>query len=509
MKRDINKLIFLLSYSFIIFSGCNKEWEEHYNITKSDIPKKTLIELISENPDLSIFYNFLLKTRYDEVLNTSQSYTIWAPINNALRDIDTTNYELIKKIVTNHIARSRFTTSEVENKVVRMLNGKYINFIKNGTDYFLGNTKLRDLNIPAKNGLLHIIDGFLPYIENIWEYIMNTQNLDSLKSYLLSQNKYIFDPINSIEIGIDSAGNVIYDSVLIYTNLFLDKVGRINNEDSIYTSILLDNNAWIEAYNRIKKYYNFPENAGGKKRQRDLTCYNIVKDILFRGKIYDSDSYDFIKSTTGNIYYNPYYLFEGDPINLSNGIAYIKLNFPFVDTISWFKKIKVEAEYSEGRVNSGCNVFLRTSYGTGFNVSNNRYILIDPVSTEPKVEFSIPNVLSAKYNIYCIFVPGLIVDSSYALPTKVKFKLTYIRRSNGSTFITYLTPVNNVTNPYEITKMFAGNFNFEFANVIDEEYDNVSVKLEVINIVSTAEEQTGTFTRSMRIDCIIFEPVYN
>lgn len=509
MKKYYIFFIFLSIILSLLYNCKNKEWDEHYNLENKLLPDKTLKELISENPELKIFNLLLIKTGYADVLNTSQSYTVWAPVNEALIDIDTNNIDLIKKIVTNHIARSKITTSGLISKIIRMLNGKYIDFIIEGVDYFFGNCKILNSNIPAKNGLLHIVDGYVPYKENIWEYIMNKNGLDSLKAYLLSQNKYIFDPINSIEIGVDSNGNVIYDSALIYTNVFLDKVGKINNEDSVYTAILLNNNAWTEAYNKIKKYYNFPENAGSIIRQRNLTCYTIVKDILFRGKFFNYENYDTLISTTGTKFYNPLYLFNDDPINLSNGIAYVVSNFLFSDTISWFKRIKVEAENTIGRTHSGCNVFLRNSYGTAFNVSNNRYILVDPISTEPKVEFSIPNVLSAKYNIYCVFVPGLIVDSSYALPTKVRFKLTFIRRSNGSTFVTYLNPTNNITNPYAITKMLAGTFNFEYANVIDEEFPNVAVKLEVINIVSTSEEQSGSFTRSMRIDYIIFEPVLN
>jgi len=509
MNRFFINLISIIIIFLVILFSCNKDWEDHYNIKETNLPQKTLINLIKENPDLTKFYTFLIKTGYDTILSNSQSFTIWAPINEALNEIDTNNIDLLKKIVTNHIARSRITTSGVENKIIRMLNGKYLNFIKDGSDYYFSNCKVIMANNPAKNGLLHLVDSYAPYIDNIWEYIMNANEMDSLRYYILSQNKYIFDPINSIEIGVDSNGNVIYDSVLIYKNLFLEKIGKINNEDSIYTAILLNNNAWTEAYNKIKKYYNFPENAGGISRQREVTCYTIVKDILFKGRIYNPINYDLIISTTGNIYRNPVYLFNNNPVLLSNGLAYISNNFPFIDTVSWFKNIKVEAEYSAGRNNSGCNIFLRTSYGTGFNVSNNRYILVDPISTDPKVEFSIPNVLSAKYNIYCVFVPGIIVDSSYALPTKVKFKLTFIRRSSGSTFVTYLNPLNNITNPYEITKMLAGTYNFEYANVIDDEYNNIAVKLEVINIVTTAEEQSGAFTRTMRIDCIIFEPVYN
>jgi len=132
---------------------------------------------------------------------------------------------------------------------------------------------------------------------------------------------------------------------------------------------------------------------------------------------------------------------------------------------------------------------------------------LDPTSTEPSVEFSIPNTLSAKYNIYCVFVPAKIVDSNNVTPTKAKFQLTYIRRASGSTFIKRITPANNVTNTEGLTKMFVDQFDFEFANIVDAEYERIAVKLEVSTNVTAQEEQSGNFSRTMRIDCIILEPV--
>jgi hypothetical protein len=55
--------------------------------------------------------------------------------------------------------------------------------------------------------------------------------------------------------------------------------------------------------------------------------------------------------------------------------------------------------------------------------------------------------------------------------------------------------------------MFVDQFDFEFANIIDADFNRVAVKLEVINNVTTQEEQSGNFSRTMRIDCIILEPV--
>jgi hypothetical protein len=106
-----------------------------------------------------------------------------------------------------------------------------------------------------------------------------------------------------------------------------------------------------------------------------------------------------------------------------------------------------------------------------------------------------------------VFVPYSIVNPNIQIPTKANFTLTYIKRKAGGTFSIPVTVQNNTTSPNKITKMFVTQFDFEFANVIDEEYPKVKVKLEVTNAVTSLEEMEGRFTREMRIDCIILEPV--
>lgn len=492
----------------LLAASCSKEWDDHYDADSFDLPDKTLNELIKEQPDLSTFSKMLEASGYDSILNASQSYTVWAPKNNALTGLDITDTELVKKTVQNHIARSRITTSGIDKSYIRMLNNKYVSFWKSQSGYTFGENNITEVNQPAKNGLIHILDGYTPYVNNLWEYIGKTEGLDSLRTYIYGQSRKVFDAENSTEIGADENGQVIYDSAFVIWNPVLDRLGAIDVEDSVYTAIMPDNNAWSESYSRIKEYYNFPTDAGSTKRQRDLTRFTVIQDMFYRGRITEPAKLDSLSSTYGNVFHNPAEIFKGlDYTALSNGLAYVTGKTPFEDTLSFFKEIRVEAEETNGRTNTGSNIFIRSSYGTGFTASGNYYILVDPTSTEPAVEFSIPNTLSAKYNIYCVFVPARIIDPANATPTKAKFQLTYIRRASGSTFIKRITPVNNITNTDSFTKMFVDQFDFEFANVVDAQYDRVAVKLEVSSNVSAQEEQSGKFSRTMRIDCIILEPV--
>ncbi len=510
MKYNYLKGIIPLSVLiiFLLATACTQEWDNHYDEASFDLPDKTVTEYIKEQPELSTFSNMLEITGYDNILNASQAYTVWAPKNDALTGFDLSNTELLTKTVKNHIARSRITTSGVDYSYIRMLNSKYVSFAKDASGYSFGENLISKPNQPTKNGLIHEIDGYAPYVANLWEYLGETSGLDSLREYIYGQSQVIFDAENSTEIGSNEEGQVIYDSIFVISNPVLERLGAIDSEDSIYTAIMPDNNAWNEAYSKIKGYYNFPDDAGSTDRQKEMTRYTIVQDMLYRDRISEPEKYDSLISTYGNVFHNPSELFKGlDYESLSNGLAYVTNQMPYPDTSSWFKTIKVEAEHTFGRTNTGSNVFIRSSYGTEYTASNNYYILVDPTTTAPAVEFSIPNTLSAKYNIYCVFVPANIVDPNNYTPTKAKFQLTYIRRSSGSTFIKRVTPENNITDTLNLTKMFVDQFDFEFANVYSEEYDRVAVKLEVINDVSTQEEQSGDFSRIMRIDCIILEPV--
>jgi len=505
--KHLKGLVPLLAF-MLLAAACTQEWDEHYDEGSFDLPDKTVSEYIKAQSELSTFSGLLETTGYDEVLNASQSYTVWAPTNDALSGVDISDNEMMIRTVKNHISRSRITTSGVENSYIRMLNSKFVPFTKEGSGYIFGENNVIQANQPATNGLIHLIDGYAPYVYNLWEYIGETDGLDSLREYLYGKTEMVFDAENSTEIGSNEDGEVIYDSVFVVSNPVLEELGSIDVEDSIYTAIMPDNTAWNEAYSRIEGYFNFPNDAGSTVRQKDLTQFTLIQDMLYRGRISEPENLDSIRSTNGNVFHNPGELFGGlDYESLSNGLAYTTSQMPFADTTSFFKEIRVEAEYSFGRTNTGSNIFVRSSYGTDFTASNNYYILVDPTSTEPAVEFSIPNTLSAKYNIYCVFVPAKIVDPNNLTPSKAKFQLTYIRRSSGSTFIKRVTPENNVTDPSGLTKMFVDQFDFEYANVIDQDYDRIAVKLEVTSDVTTQEEQSGDFSRTMRIDCIILEPV--
>ena len=123
MKSIINYLIavvFLLG----VLPACESQWEEH---TKTqDLRGKSVMEVISENPETSIFASILQKTGYDVLLSGDKMITVFAPVNGVLSGVDMNNVEALKSLVRNHLAYSNYalTQGKFSTDKVEMINEK-------------------------------------------------------------------------------------------------------------------------------------------------------------------------------------------------------------------------------------------------------------------------------------------------------------------------------------------------------------------------------------------------
>ncbi len=509
------------------FTSCNEQWDEHYNEVKGEKSEQNLLEYIKAQPDLTVFSKMLEVSGYDSILSKSQTYTVWAPLNNSLQTIDISDTILVTEIVKNHISRFSSTTSGVSSKTIYMLAKKFVSFKRTSEGFTIGGKSLiiNKSNIAVSNGILHIIDGYIPYLSNIWEFIGKAEGFDSIRNYLYSQSVYEFDVNASVEIGTNDHGLSIYDSVITFKNEVLNKIGLLYVEDSTYTAILPSNAAWNKAYNQIKSGYK-TYGAGGLQKQRLYTQWALVKNLVFRNELNDPSNLESMTSTTGSIFQNPGYLFEQTTKNqLSNGLVYTTDSIRFKAAESWQQPVKLEAENSDyGRSFLYANLYVRSSLGSVFNseVSDTKYLVVEPSTvsntTQNTVTFPIPNSLSGEYNVYCVFVPSNIVSETNKKPYKVSYSLSYLSTVGEQVVDAAIDSKNVVTQPNkvggvftskgaEITKMFVTKFTFPYCNIINDksESSNITMKLKVKNEVKITE--TALYSRTFRIDYIILEPV--
>jgi len=332
--------------AIVSFTSCSDVWDAHYGKSaglKSDL---NLYEYIKSQPDLSKFSQMLDIAGFDTIINQPQTYTVWAPVNSSLETVDLNDTATVTDIVKNHISRFAYATSDVDEKTIFMLNKKFMIFKQANGQYVFGGKNLLTSNTAASNGILHTINGYIPYLSNIWEFIGGADGLDSLRTYLYSQSVLLFDEEASVEIGTNDQNQAVYDSVIIFSNPILDKIGHLHIEDSLFAAILPNNAAWNKVYNRIKTNYKTLVNDGGVQ-QRLNTQSAIVENLIFRMKSMNIEpsSMDSLTSTAGQTFSPSSYLFENTQrYALSNGLAYVTDSLRFKASESWQRPIIVEAE---------------------------------------------------------------------------------------------------------------------------------------------------------------------
>lgn len=550
-------------------SACSDEWDKHYD-DKGVNSTQTLLEIAKSQDDLSDFCEVIEACGCaDSLLNTSRVYTLWAPVNGTfdkdslLNEIQNGNRDnvlvrFVEGHMTNYIKAANGVLDNTNN--ILLLNKKVVYFEGAGANYTFDGIPLKEINIRASNGILHKISDDVYYAANIWEYIAQDERIDSLSNYIYSFNIRKFEPTQSIE-GPTVNGEVTYlDSVFSNNNMWLKLgggkdgagFGPIDSEDSTYIFVAPTNDVWKSELEKNMKFYNYARTSKMTENElylRDsLQNYfahkNIVNHLVFSEREQDENCPDSLYSTfrAQRRRFAKSDIWNGviDEIELSNGKVLITEKYPFSRFDTWHDTIKLEAERidPEKAAKSGTLVEISTVTKSSQNdsikgsISGSTYMVAtyERTSSKPQIEFTIPNVLSGSYYVSIVMVPSNI-DNMYATkmrPNKLRVTLK-AQDADGKTVTLYATPYSTSrknawfeNNPVDIDTINLCNYgDIETGKIPNDgervkitfptcEYglkdDDYKVKLTIENILASTSEDTS-YDRTMRIDCIILEPV--
>ncbi len=503
MKKRTFKfsLLVAITVGFLITACSNEEWDRHFNNTDVDQIDQSLSDIIKNNPNLSIFYRMMEISGYDKVLASSQTFTVWAPVDSdtAWNDfeylktapailIDT---QSIRELVGNHISRFSYPTSGLDSQRLFLLSNKITDFKLISNKLYFSKCPLEDIvNIPAKNGILHTISGYYPYVPSHWEYMTRLPGLDSLYNYFQSL------------ISVDDYGDEY--------NAIFSEYAQLDSDDSTYTFLAPNNIAWKKALDNAMMYHKIYEDVKGL--QWEYSKRAIIKNLFFT-QVSDPTGLDSIISTKKTVFHDVDNLFAGAmKINASNGPLFVTDTLRMKATDSWYKKIMVQAEFNGyGRDFANADLYNRSSVGTGFEASDKRYIYLKCTSSsnlqKTSATFGLPNVLSAKYNLYVVFIPERAENAINPKPSRVSFYMMS-RQVNGKLQPTVFSSLlTNVTISADtVQKVFVKEINLPWCSMYDSKNpSSIEVKVKVENVVGRSE--TSKMSRDLRIDCVILEPV--
>lgn len=311
MKKGINKYLgaFVMGTALVAVPSCTDTWNEHYQPEDEYTATETLWELLESREDLSNFRNIAEKAKFyrdethpaftlegndtvfytfKDVLSANTPVTVWAPRNNAMTDEEWQEYEdmakndgynLQQQFIGNHMALYRKSMTKTGTETFRLINSKFATV--NYADKMFQKAQVAESDIPARNGLLHILESGNEFLYNLYEYIKFSGDVTTFRDYLVARDTTYFLESASIEGLPDENGNPTYvDSVYFQDNMMFNTrkynptgedandawmnslkmfMSRINEEDSAYVMVVPTDAAWANATEKMKKYYNYGE----------------------------------------------------------------------------------------------------------------------------------------------------------------------------------------------------------------------------------------------------------
>lgn len=512
-------------------SSCSDTWDEHYDVAGAN-GTSSILQLVKDNPQLSDFLSVLQKTHiynnnhrtkvtFSDLLDADQTLTVWAPVNDTFNvDSLLTLCETQKgdstvglHFVMNHIAHNLYNMNVETNEHVKMLNDKYLTL---GSKSIFNANVVEDMyNLPAKNGLLHVIDNDAQYTCNIYEGLTSMSEFSHIGAFLSRYEKQELDEQRSIQAGIEDGKKVYSDSVMVKENALFRVFDQIMSEDSTFAMLVPNRETWEPAYEKARRYFNFGSVEKADSISEYWTNVTLMRDLIFNRNVQRSEEDSIFTTSYSNrewpyhVYYNPY---EAgglmDPANIqntlpcSNGEIYRVKDWPFQPENVYFRPITTQGEREGSVLNyKECTMSYRAAIGD--TISGNAYMDIVPANSTSNwtATYEIRNTLSGTYDICLVILPKTVylANSRDFKPNKFKATLNYMDETGKPQSIDYNTEMSN--DPYKADTVVVGRFTFPVCNY---QQQDATVSLEIQ--CSITRRQTN-YSREMFLDCIYLKPV--
>lgn len=423
-----------------------KKWEDHIAVPDPAL-HNNLFQLIQSDTSLSQFGALLSRTGYDKVISSSKTFTVWAPRNAALQNLDpavTGDPVKLKQFVGNHISNQSYLTSTVSTPLrVQMLNGKYTLFSATQFD----SAHIVKADRYAANGILQVIDSAVYALPNIWEFVNSTTASYAQNAFLLTLNYTGFD---STKATLDSINPVTGQPVYVpgtgqtARNIFTDAYAA-NNEDSVYSYFIIRDANFDSSVTGQRPYFA----TSTTDSTTGLSGWNVVKDLAVAGQYnYNQLPDSLVLVSKYNVRIPIVKSAITEIHRVSNGVVYV------LDHISFIHADKIAPILIQGEnVNSGSyskDPGSALSIRQLMNPLTNllfRDVYVFNIGGVFTIRYRVNNVYSTRYHVYWVAVNNLQTTA---------FSQRIAMDSSLTTFPYVSVPV--VTAPSNYAEVYLGDY---------------------------------------------------
>lgn len=128
----------------------------------------TLADTAARTPQLSTLNKLIADAGLSDTLRTGGPYTVFAPSDDAFKAVPAktmtelaANKEMLKAVLTYHVLPGKVTAAEVKNGNAKTVQGANVALGKSGTYVTVEEAMVTQADVPATNGVVHIIDRVL------------------------------------------------------------------------------------------------------------------------------------------------------------------------------------------------------------------------------------------------------------------------------------------------------------------------------------------------------------
>ena len=516
-------------------SSCS-DWDDHYENEAANSAELTLWDAIQQRSDLSDFAQVLEKTMvfrqhkktpvsYADLLKGGRSFTLFAPVNGTFNKdsilslVTTANGDsaVERFFIMNHLSQNLVSADGTE-KNFRLLNYKNASFADNKVN----NVGFRESNIHSKNGIMHVMDRQLPYMMTIYEALVALPQFKSHGEFLASYNEDEFNESASVSSGIVDGKKIYIDSVMIERNKLMDRVGRLNAEDSLYYVVIPTEAGWNKAWNTAFECFKYPKTNKDADSLQHFYAYCALMDdavySYYQQKAHiESRAYPYtwIKSYAypeRQVIYNYDYPFSPTGIfgsakeryQCSNGMIFASDEWVFNPTRTYNTYRHVEGE-AESSVISYTYCTMTKIDALGDSISARAFTHIKPSggNSNWNVTYKLTNALSTTYDVYVRVLPKSVTGGENKRPCRFTATINYYDEEGKEQHYTFNngTPIN--TNPNIVDVVKVGTFKIPTCNYGQGDGGQPSITLTC----SIRANENAKYDRNFYLDDIYLRPV--
>lgn len=452
MQRTTYSLLLMAAFFLLALNAC-KKWNDHNEITAQAL-NENLMDQISERANLSLFKLYLVKTGLDKEIASSKNYTVWAPTDDVLKTLPAetvNNTASLKAFLLNHIAGQLYFTRNASDSVrAFMLNGKRVFFYQKHFD----DANITDADIYVKNGVLHVIDKAVAPLPSVWEYLDSTKAQYAQNAFIAALSYQKQDPSRAQVDSINPVtGEIVYKpgTGMVTVNSFIDKVYDLANEDSLYTYIILTNDAYNTEKGRQAPFFKSDFSAITDSN----SAWNVVKDLAIKG-LYTPDNLPDTLWSKFNVRVPSKKATIVESHKVSNGMVYV------LNASASLMKDKIQPSIVQGETPYAfkLDVTAKTFYRLRQNELTGQPftdIYLQQPGTSFWVQYLANDVYTTKYKVYWVSLSDYTYrtnndDYPYGTQSPFQQRLAMDSATNATTF-PYVT-----VNPMDYTETLIGEY---------------------------------------------------